>query len=385
MTRSWKRWAPAIVAVAAVTATAVAVPLAASATSPLPVKSAKQVIALIASSKVEALSGTVEQTSDLGLPSIPSVGSSSGSNGSGSGTSAGSIMELLTGTHTAKIYLDGAKKQRVQVLDSLAERDVIHNGTSVWVYDSKKHTAVQTTLANEKRRITARPQAGIASPSDLATKLLANLKATSTVSVGADVGVAGRSAYDLVLTPRATDTLLGSVSIAVDSQTGLPLRVDVTARGASSPAVRVGFTELSLSKPSASVFAFTPPADTKVTKHAVKGHHTHGKAPGAGDSRHDGKRVDGLKSGAGKPAKGEKPTTTVTGTGWDAVLTVTSKDSKKMLASLTSSPLYSQLSTPVTGGRAISTTLLTVLITDDGKVLVGSVPLSRLQTVASAS
>lgn len=374
MAPTWKRWTPAVIAVVAVAAAAVGVPLAASASSPLAPKTAKQLIAMIAASKVTSLSGTIEQTSDLGLPSIPSTGSSSSSS-----TSAGSIMELLTGTHTAKIYLDGATKQRVQVLDSSAERDIYRNGSTVWVYDSKKHTAVETTLPSRMHRLPAgtRPSTrlGVFSPKDAATGLLAALKSDSTLSVGGNLGVAGRSAYDLVLKPNDSDTLLGSVSIAVDSQTGLPLRVDVNARGASAPAIRIGFTQLSLSKPSTSVFAFTPPSDAKVTKTDAMRH-------GAGKPQHLG----GKPSGAKGPAKpGTKPTTTVTGSGWDAVVTITAKDSKKLSGSLTSNPLYSQLSTPVSGGRAFSTTLFTVLIMDDGRVLVGSVPLARLQTVASAS
>ena len=36
--------------------------------------------------------------------------------------------------------------------------------------------------------------------------------------------------------------------------------------------------------------------------------------------------------------------------------------------------LYEQLTTPVDGGRLLSSTLLSVLVTDDGRILVGAVP-----------
>jgi hypothetical protein len=50
---------------------------------------------------------------------------------------------------------------------------------------------------------------------------------------------------------------------------------------------------------------------------------------------------------------------------------------------LTSNPLYGELTTPVAGGRALSTSLVSVLLTDDGRVFAGAVPVSRLEAVAA--
>jgi hypothetical protein len=38
----------------------------------------------------------------------------------------------------------------------------------------------------------------------------------------------------------------------------------------------------------------------------------------------------------------------------------------------------------VAGGRLLSTSLLNILLTDDGRAFVGSVPVERLQAVATA-
>jgi hypothetical protein len=54
------------------------------------------------------------------------------------------------------------------------------------------------------------------------------------------------------------------VDIAVDAATSLPLRVQVFARGAASPAYSVGFTALSFARPDPSNFTFTPPPGAKV-------------------------------------------------------------------------------------------------------------------------
>ncbi|WGZ79691.1 hypothetical protein [Arthrobacter sp. EM1] len=42
-----------------------------------------------------------------------------------------------------------------------------------------------------------------------------------------------------------------------------------------------------------------------------------------------------------------------------------------------------QLAVAVPGGRLVSTSLLNVLILDDGRIFVGSVPLERLQAAAT--
>jgi len=44
--------------------------------------------------------------------------------------------------------------------------------------------------------------------------------------------------------------------------------------------------------------------------------------------------------------------------------------------------LLGELTTAVTGGRVISTALVSVLLTDDGRVFAGAVPSERLQAAA---
>ena len=186
---------PAVVVPVLIASAAVAVPFAANAAVTLPTKTPAQVLALIAGEKVTALSGTLSQTSSLGLPELPTTGADA---------SSGSALELLTGSHTARVFVDGTAKQRVQVFDRMAERDLVRNGSDVWLYDSKKKTAVHSTLG-ERALGTSKPEGSIPTPDQLAATLLKSVDSTTIVSLGSDLRVAGHPAYNLVLTPKASE------------------------------------------------------------------------------------------------------------------------------------------------------------------------------------
>jgi len=341
------RWLPAVIA-PVVVAGAVAVPLMASASSPdLTPKTAQQVLELVAKAKdVSGFTGTVQQTSNLGLPSIPSTGA-------GTDTDTASALDLISGTHTARVEVSGASKTRIAVLDSSAERDVVRDGRSVWLWSSKTNTATHVVATG-----TAKPdaEAPTTTPAALAEELLTKVDGTTTVSVDSAQTVAGHDAYTLVLTPKTSATTIGSVRIAVDATTGLPLDVQVIARGTSSPAFETGFTDLSYAVPAASRFAFTPPSDAKVTTKTLK---------------------PGTRSKAEAPSAAAKPT--VTGSDWSSIVTVPAADVPE---SISSNPTVSRLTTAADGGRVLHTALINVLLTADGRVLAGAVPVSSLESAA---
>lgn len=360
MSRRSVKWIPAVSATALVAVVAIAIPLSANADAGLPSKTPAQVLSLVASSSEDSFSGTISQESNLGIPDLSSLGASSGSDSS-STDSTSSVISLLTGSYTARVYADGATKERIEVLDKLAERDVIRNGTDVWLYDSSEKSVIHTTVpAGSATSPTPTPGAS-QSPSELAKLLLARLDPSTKVTVGDDLTVAGRPAYDLVLTPKATETLVSSVSLAIDSKTGLPLRVTVKADGLSDPAFRTTFTKIDLSTPDASNFTFTPPAGSKVTEEAT---------PSTG-ARHPGPVTKDA------PAN-ERPT--VIGSGWDAIVSV---PANAKTAKLLESPIYSSLTSAVTGGRLAHTSLVNILVTDDGRIFAGSVPAAKLEAAAA--
>ncbi|MHB1172997.1 MAG: LolA family protein [Lacisediminihabitans sp.] len=173
------------------------------------------------------------------------------------------------------------------------------------------------------------------------------------MTVGTNTRVTGRTAYDLILSPRSADTLIGSVSIAVDSQTGLPLSVDVQARGQKDAAFSLAFTSLTLEKPAADLFAFVAPKGATVKEQTLPTHKSMPPNPDASSS----------------PTSKAAPEHTVIGTGWDSVLAL---PAGTLSTKVSSAPLYSKATSAVAGGRVLHTELVNIFLTDDGRVFAGS-------------
>ena len=321
----------------------------ASAKAPLPAISAQDLLVKVADAKVDGLSGKVVQNADLGIPAIPG----------GSGSAAGRLTSLLSGSHTMNVWTDGAEKARIAIKDEYAETDVITNGTDAWTYDSRAKSATHTTLPEGDRTDRKVPTGAPQTPQQAAQEILTKLTPTTDVRVDPDVSVAGQDAYDLVLTPKDAASLVKQVRIAVDGANFVPLRVQVFGSG-DKPAVDVAYTDVAFGQPSAQMFEFNPPAGTKVDEKAVPER----KAPTATEK----KELEARK------AQAQKDTTTV-GTGWSTVV-VTKLPGDAAGSNETLKGFLSQLK-PVSGswgtGRELDGTIVTAILTDDGRLAVGAV------------
>jgi hypothetical protein len=189
-------------------------------------------------------------------------------------------------------------------------------------------------------------------PQQAAHAALEAIGPTTRVSTDPTAEVAGRPAYQLVLVPRDSRSLVGSVRIAIDGATRIPTRVQVFARGASAPAFQVGYTSLSTARPAASVFAFTPPPGAKV-KEVTPGH--------AGD-----------ESG---PQTLANAAPRVVGHGWTSVLVAHAPGTISSSSMLKALPVVSG---SWGSGRLLRGTLFSAVLTDDGRVAIGAVPPSLL-------
>lgn len=372
MTRARRRWLPALLISLAMGMAVLFGAVQAGASGSLPPKTADEILAMIARTQVRELSGTLEQTAELGLPEVPTAGP-----GVAPGTA--SALEFLTGSHTARVYIDGPSKARVQILDRMAERDLVLNGEDAWFYDSSDNSATHVSIprpsvgAPTESRVPESPRPTFPTPEALASRFLTAIDASTEVSVGNSSSVAGRSAYKLLLKPRTAGTLVDAVAIDVDAETGLPLGIELRAKGQAGPAYSLEYTQLDLTAPDASLFEFVPPQGASVSEKTIPA------AP-----------VPSMPLPAPSgPTTQPQPTqphptqphhgATVTGAGWDAVISLPAGTAP---AGLTASPELTQALQAVPGGRALTTSVISVLILDDGRVYAGMVPLERLQAVA---
>ncbi|MFD3402535.1 outer membrane lipoprotein carrier protein LolA [Kribbella sp. NPDC058693] len=361
-----RRWTVPIAAVAVVAGVGTLGPVVADASPKLPSISAQDLLAKVQTAKVDGLSGTVRSNADLGLPAIP-----------GMAPGSRELTDLLSGQHTARVAFASPDKAKVSLIDNQAEQLWTTDGTSAWAYDSSKREATKLTLPAHK---TAKPEKTLPEsydPQAVAKQFLDAIDPTTKVQVSGTEKVAGRDAYKLRLVPKTDKTTVGSVTLAIDSKTWVPLDVTVMPRTGNDPAVELGFTSVSFDVPSASSFTFTPPKGVKVTDQKVPANRERPKSVPP-------KPVKPVKPGT---AQADKPT--VIGTGWDSVAMIRGANAAGLAANPASGPLGQLLAKAPTvqgswgKGKVLTTKMVSALITDDGRVFVGLVTPDTLQAAAA--
>src|SRR5512141_258352 len=223
-----------------------------------------------------SFSGEASSSVNLGLPSIPA--------GIG-GPSTPGLADLLMGDQTYKVWSspDGF---RIANLQRAGERDLVVSATGAWVWDSQAQTATHVTFdaTQLQAQAAAAEQAGVPpDPATLASTVVRRLAPVADLRVTSTQWVAGEPSYTLVLTPTSSSTLVGSIQVALDANNWMPLQLEVFAKGADAPAIRVGFTSISFGPVPASTFDFTPPAGATVTTSALP---TNGRHPESTDMQH---------------------------------------------------------------------------------------------------
>ncbi|MBP2320800.1 outer membrane lipoprotein-sorting protein [Kibdelosporangium banguiense] len=316
----------------------------------LPQISADQLVESVATAKVPALAGKVTASENLGLP-----------------------MKLLPeGTGSASVWSDGQNRYRATLPSRTSEKTFVEDGGTLWSWDSQSNTVSKFVHGDA---VTKEKLAG-SDPATLGKDLLNLVRQYSDVKVDGTARVATRPAYELVVTPKPTErTLLREIRVAVDSETRLPLRLQVLANGQSEPAVKVEFTELTVGPQNADLFKFTPPQGATV------------KERKEGDSSDKGARGDAdMRKGMGNLLSNLKLQTI--GEGWDTVLGAKLPgDLNGMLGQMQgngrgkgfdANALLKSFAKEVSGswgsGYVFSTKVGTALVTTDGRVAVGAVP-----------
>ncbi|GAA3007495.1 outer membrane lipoprotein carrier protein LolA [Kitasatospora albolonga] len=349
----------------------------------LPELTAEQVVAKALGSDARALSGTVKLKADLGLPTqllggaLPG-GGAPGGHGGGRGGGEGSeadpgakLLQLLGGEHTLRIAVDGPDRQRLGLIGGLSGYELVHNGSELWAWDSRSNEAVHLTGAQAAER--AKPELPLpVTPQEAAKKFLELGADTTQVTVEGTTTVAGQDAYELRVKPKQGGSTISEVRIAVAAENGVPLAVQV--RSGSTKVLDARFSEVSFATPSADTFRFTAPKGAKVTEQKAEEGVGHEKW--LQNDSPDAKAAEEALGKAGQDADFK-----VTGEGWTTVL---SARLPAEAAGGEAGGFAKALGKPVGGGSLISTKVVNVLITDDGRVFAGAVTPQVLQSAAGA-
>ena len=391
-----KRWVPSIAVPAVIAVGAIAVPLQANAID-LPDLSPQQVMVLMQGADVTEFSGTIVKSSNLGLPTlefssmmsedsiaqmeekmpaemadfVPAVIESN---------TLTQAIELISGSHTIRVYVSGQDKLRAQILDPMSQRDLIVNGNEFWVYDAKMATALTGTIdieADPAKQAEAEQKVldyadsialDLSSPEAIADYLVSMVDETSQIEVGRDHSVAGRSAYQLIISPDSPNSLVASAAVSVDSETGMPLKVEIFSTTQVEAAMTVGFESISFGSVDQGLFSFTPPAGTSVETF---------------DADELMATLDGYEKPEGYVSDYEVPAEPeVLGSDWDSVVHLAALPAD-IPQDLMATELFADMLTEVPGGKVFSTPLVNVLLTDSGEVYMGAVTIDYLLSLAN--
>jgi outer membrane lipoprotein-sorting protein len=394
------KWTAAFVAPSVIAAGAIFAAAPASAID-LPDVTAEELL-LIMDGEMVDFSGTVLKTSNLGLPALEmsSMMSQDAVDDMAERMPEGfedfvpqlieqnaltQLVELAAGTHTMRVYASDLG-MRVQVMDQMGQRDLLVTEDGFWAYDAAAATAwsgsaddvTQSSLEDAKRQW----QQELASPEELVNALLDEARLSSTVSVGQDHEVAGRSAYQLIVSPNSSVSLIDQVVVSVDSETGMALDVKVFSREDSEAAFEVGFESIRFATPDADIFSFTPPPGTTVIVEEVPEALRALQAEYAGRTLTEADREQ-LRADLRAAAEAEgMPSPELLGDEWESVMYLAQVPSDIPLEML-ETELFADLVTEVAGGVVFSTPILNVLVTDSGEIFAGSVTIAHLQSLAA--
>jgi hypothetical protein len=273
-------------------------------------------------------------------------------------------MDLLSGTHSVDIKADGPEHQSVVMRGDMSEDSVWHNGRDVWTWQSVGQKVTHVILPEHQADADhpeSAPADAVPTPPELAKQFLDEVTPSTNVSVTTPAYVADRAVYSLVLAPKAAESTIDHVAMAVDAANGTPLEVSVFAKGKEKPALQLGFTSIDFSKPSGP-FTFTPPPGAPVTtKDLTKDHAEHTPPDTDAPAQADERRA------AGEPMT----------VGEDWATRVIVPDALDVRPDTEESRLLYQATDPVTGpfgsGRLLHTNLINALILPGGTVVAGFV------------
>ncbi len=191
-----------------------------------------------------AWSGTVEVDGTLQLPDADRFGS---------------VAALFGERTTLRAWWRDDRHWRVDRLLVTGETDTRRDGDLTLDYSYER---AEATYSRD-------PDIRLPRPADLLPPVLAErmLRGVSDADMSAIASrrVAGESAAGIRVRPPSSLSSIERVDIWTGDRSGVPLAVEVWARGATSPSFSARFTAVSTTPPPVAVLAFTPTSATEVS------------------------------------------------------------------------------------------------------------------------
>jgi len=193
---------------------------------------------------------------------------------------------ILSGA-TGRLWLSTTTHQlRLELQGSNGDAQVLVDNGAFSIYDPMSNTVYKGTLPTDSSHSSKASTEPIPSVAQIQSQLN-RLMQRVDIAGPYPRNVAGQPAYKVVMTPKHSGGLLGSVQLAWDAAHGVPLGIAIYSTSSSTPVLELKATHISYGKVSAGVFKVSTPAGAKevtiatpahaATGHAVLGGKTRGK------------------------------------------------------------------------------------------------------------
>ncbi len=208
-------------------------------------RSADEVRAAALASDTIPFSGYAEAAGGLALPETDQLDS---------------IADLFSSRTSMRVWWRDPADSRVDVVTAGGETDVYRDAAGTWTWEYEANRATRTDAGP-----LALPSAPDLLPGTLARRLLSEAQPAELSRIGAQ-RVAGRDALGLRVAPADAAASVDRVDVWVDAATGLPLAVQLYAKGADQPALDTRYLDVDLAAPDSSVTTFSPPDQATVRR-----------------------------------------------------------------------------------------------------------------------
>lgn len=228
--RRWATFAGATAVLVATPALLNARPVAASTLS------AKDVVAAATRSAGVPHQGLVEIDASLGIPDLPIVSDET---------------KILSGNTRVRTWWSNQTSWRTDTITATGQEMTVADpassdgGVRQWSFENN----TETRMSNPGVRL---PRADDLVPPQAARRLLSWLDTSDRILPLAARRIAGYTGAGAEIVPSDARSSVGRVDLWVEPRTGLPLQIDVYARGGERPTISTRFLDLDLVQPSPS-------------------------------------------------------------------------------------------------------------------------------------